>query len=826
MTELNSFQSVGTLPVWALPNAPDMTKWTWEPPKHPSCWPQLPQQEIEPEPSLLPEVAPQPYGPPQHPEIPCALGRLETVQEQSARHILHDPGLLLGVKLQALINTNFRTGKAFNTRFQSFIRLLQSEISQGQLRGIQILVVYRLARLVFIRAGRALPELEGASLLPLLAAIIQGISAAKRLNPTFVTSEHQLWTILLKHLARQEIGEKQADLFALIMESMPSKCRFRTRGAVLNVLHAYFKLWQDSTVHGTPEKWSRSEASQVLDLASMWAGRVDGLIEATKSDLALGHVDEAKSHMDTAVRLVGKAQRFTLKTAHLLSNDRILIRKIAEALKNHDPRIHRSLFVIATRLLGEPGANWNRAHYNWLQVLARLPKVRQSQFKKLLQFFPKRGRAALSHVELCDLLLLHWDSQGLLENKWKTRHNWNKVRGGDDSMALAALAHAINASHHPEECAVLFRSFWSLVRLRPGHKAVIKQVLSLSELHSLSSGFLQRLAWTSNDPRIALLLHDVLVKQTGKEHDFWWPAFWDKFSTQFSHKWKYPLINPLAIAEKLLGSNLDGNPIYQKFDRAVEGKGNKQPEQDEDTPPGRQPAEKQLLTPRKMTNMDARQLSRITSSLNLFINAPHLTERQKIQYVAKSTKILARAQGFLTAKDLSSLTKVVTRVLDRGDGGSTQRLKWYLGIIYEQLGEEACAQVGMILRRRREANWERRRGELPRTKEEPGQRQVSTLFRKNYDGPRQGRAWPLWRYHIPKNRLKAKRLGRLEKEKRLQKHQITASAQQPHGRPNGSHQSEAEISSETKDGRTCNGDVLGIISKESHQPKIGRSVSF
>lgn len=815
MTELNSFQSVGTLPVWALPNAPDLTKWTWEPPKHPSCWPQLPQHDDEPESSLFPGVTPPPCASLQHPDTSRTLGSLETGQETSARHLLHDPDLLLGVKLQDLINTKFRTANGFNKRFQKFIRLLQMEISNGQLRGVQILVVYRLSRLVLIRAGRALPELEGASLLPLLSAVIHGMSAAKGLNPTFVTSKHQLWTILLKHLARQEIGEEQAGLFALLLETMPARCRFRTRGAVLNVLHAYFKLWQGSTIRGLPEKWSWSEALQVLELATMWAGRVDDMIDITKADLALGHVNNAKSHMDTAKRLAEKAQRFTLKTAHLMSDDRMLTRKIADALKNHDPRIHRSLFVIATRLLGEPRTTWTRAHYNWLQVLVRLPKVRHSQFKKLLQFFPKRGRAALSHVELCDLILLHWDSQGMLENKWKTRLNWNKVRGMDDSIALAALAHAINASHHPEECAVLFWSFWGLVRLRPGHKAIIKQVLSLSELHSLSSGFLRRLAWTSNDPRIALLLHDILVKQTGKEHDFWWPAFWDKFSTQFSHKWKYPSINPLAIAEKLLGSDLDGNLVCHKVDTAPQGKWNEQPGHDMDRPLERQLADEPPHIPHRMTNRDARQLSRIRSSLSLFINAPHLTERQKFQYVAKSTKILARAQGYLTAKDLSSLTRIVTRVLDRGDGGSTERLKWYLGIVYEQLGEEACAQVGMILRRRRETNWRRWCDALRKEKGETGQQCVSTLFRKDYDGPRQGRAWPLWKYYIPKNRLRAKRLGRLEKKARLQD-----------ANPAYAQQNEAELSPAIGYGCTLNGDLLGTLTKESHQPKIGRSASF
>lgn len=826
MTELGSFQSVGALPVWALPNAPDMTKWTWEPP---SLRPQVPAQEIEPEPSSVLEVAPQPCGPSQLPE-PSALRLSETVMEQAAPHVLDNSGSLLGVGLQTLYNTSFKSGKEFNTRFQSFVRLLQREISQGQVRGAQIFEVYGLARRLLVRAGRDFPELKGTSQLPLISAVIHGISAAKRLNPGFVTSRHRHWKVLLKHLARQETGEGSAELLALVMESMPSRCRFKTRGALLNVLHAYFKLWQDSTIHGKPEKWSWSEATQTLELASMWAGRVDNLSNNVKSDLALGHVKNARSRMDTAKRLLAKTQRFTLRTAHLMSDDRVLTRHIAEALKNHDPRIHRSLFIIATRLLGKPRVVWTRAHYNWLHILARLPRVDQSQFKKLLQFFPKRGRAALSHVELCDLLLLHWDSQGLLENKVKTRLYWNRFRGGNDSVALAALALAINASHHPEECAVLLWSFWNFVRLRPGDKTIVKQVLSLSEVHNLSPGFLQRLAWTSNDSRVALLLHDVLVKRTGKEHNFWWPAFWDKFSTQFSRKWKYPLIDPLVIAEKLLGPNPGGKPIGQIVDTSFQDKCNEHLKQDKDESLGRQPAENDPRAPRRISNKEARQLLRIKSSLELLTGAPHLTERQKIHYVASFTKFLAKVQGFLTARDLSSLTGVVTRVLERGDTGSTERLKWYLGIIYEQLGEETCARVGMALRRRREANWRQRHNELRSKGVVMGQRRVFTSKQKDYDGPHQGRAWPLWRYHVPKNRLRAKRLYRGKAKAEVQKNQTTGLAQQPRERPNGSQQSEAEISPAPEHGRTDDGDddgdIFGAILKGSHQPKIDRSVSF
>lgn len=802
MTELGSFQSGGAMPVWALPNAPDMTKWTWEPPRPLSCSPKLSQQETEPGLPLAPEVTSQPGEPPQPSGTPANV-RSETAKAQAAPSQFEDMRSPLGAGLQALYNTSFRTGKDFNMRFQSFLRLLQLEISLGKLRGMQIYMVYILARRVFVRAARDLPELEGASQLPLMSAIIEGMGAAKKLNPGFVTAQPRYWKILLKNLAREEIGEKAAGLFVLIMETMPVRCRFKTRGAMLNVLHSYFKIWQTPTIRGKPVKKYWPDASQSLGLASMWAGRVNDPCKTCIANLALGQVEQARLHLDKAQRIHEKARRFMLKTAYLMSDDRVLNKRIAEALKRHDPRVHRSLFVIATRLSSPSEVSWTRAHHNWLQILARLPWVDHSRFKKLLHLFPKRGRAALSHVELCDLFLLHWNSQGLLKRNLETRLFWSKTKGKDDSMAFAALALAINANHHPEECTVLLWSFWEFIRLRPGSKTVVKQILSISKHSSLSSGFLQRLAWTSNDARIVFLLHDVLVKQTGKQHNFWWPAFWDKFASQFSKMWKYPMIDPLAIAEKMLGPHPDERPV----DTLLQTSNSKQLEGTKVRLPGNHIVENDPQS-RNKPNKEIRQILRIKSSLKILTAAPQLTERQRIHYVASFTKFLAKVQGFLTARDLSSLTAVVTRVLDRGDVGSTERLKWYLGVIYEHLGEKACAQVGLTMRLRRDAIWRRQRDEPTSIKEETGQQRVVTLLQKDYQGPHTGKVWPLWRYHVPKNRVRTKRMSRLKAKPALPRARGNRRLSAVHNRPNKSDRNEAEMPLATEHERTCDGDAL------------------
>lgn len=779
MTELNSFQSAGSIPVWALPNAPDMTKWQWQPPKPPSFWPKMPQVEVEietdsgpllaePGPDIQPPVAPEP-------QATQDLRETVTVGEQIMLRTLAETTPPIGLKLQALLNDTFSTALDFTSRFRTFNKSLRKEISVGRLRGPQIFEVYDLGRRALVRAHRAWPQVTRSSLLPLLSSVIEGIKATEQLNPGFLRSSPRQWAILMKHLARQDANVKSARLFALLMESMPPMCRFKTRGAVLNVLNAYFRIWQDSSIHGNSPEGVEPEVAQSLHLAALWVGRADVNLDNVRSKLARKSLKQARICLAIAEKCHEKASRFISKAAHLLSDDKQLIGYLADALKTHHPRVHRSLFVIATRLQGDSQGKWTRLGYNWLQILSRLPNITQSRFKSLLQRFQKRGRGALSHTELGDLLLLHWESKGMLTDLRGTRKIWKKLTGEDDTTAMAALAFAINAKHSPEQCTAIFWSFWDFVQLRVGVNTVTKQTLWLSRSQNLSSGFLKRLAWTSGDHRTALMLHDMLVKQTGKDTNAWGPAFWEKYVTQNMTRSRHSLINPVVLVEKLLSSARPAEADYQETNKEAQDPGEK-------------------------SDLKHRQRMRIRESIKIIASAPSLTERQRFRHTAAFTKHLANVQGFLTARDLASLTDVTTEVLKRGEGGSTQRLRWYLGIIFEQLGEEACVRVGMMLKRRREWNGQQLAGLVKPEEPVVKKRTASDLHRQPYEGPHQGRTWPLWRYHLLKNRQRDE-LRRIGKEAKRRKAKARSRAR------NG----------EAKARLSLNGDAFDVLCEGSHR---------
>lgn len=799
MTELNSFQSAGSIPGWALPNAPDMTKWQWQPPRSPSFWPQMPQIEVEVETDssspLLPEPETeiQPLITPKPPES-LALTETAMAKEQIMPRTLAETTAPLGLQLQALLNNTFPTVSDFNKSYRFFARSLKKEISAGRLRGPQIFEVYYLGRRALERARRQMPQPRLVSLSTLLSHVIKGIHSAEQLNPGFLRTSPHYWAVLLKHLARLDATSKTAHLFLLLMESMSPRCRFKTRGAVLNVLGNFFRIWQGSSIQGNLPEGLDPEVAKALHLAAMWAGRADVYLASARSELTLEHRKYARAHLEVAERCHEKASRFTSKAAHLLSDDRQIIDTLANALKTHDTTVHRSLFVIATRLAGSQG-RWTRLRYNWLQILARLPNIQRSRFKSLLQLFPKRGYGALTHSELGNLLISHWESSGmLLTDRRSTRRFWKMIRGKHDTNVMAALAFTINATHDPKRCTAILWSFWDFVRLRVGVKTVVKQVLSLSRSQHLSVGFLKRLAWTSGDYRTALMLYSILVKQNEKDTNAWGPGFWRKYVTQNIRRPRMSLVNPAVLLEKVVRSSQPGEAVC----RATVGEPQNQ---------GNEP------------HLKHRQIARIRQSIKIIAYSAALTERQRFRHISAFTKYLVNVQGFLTARDLASLTNIVTEALKRGEGGSTERLRWYLGVVLEQLGEEACLNVGLILKRRRELNGRQLAGRVTSEEMAIEQQTASDLHRKHRKRPHQDRTWPLWRYHIYKNRREDK-LRRARKKANTRVHELRLHDERPH------QTSDCQLQRETEARPSFDGDALGALCERSQQQEVDPRNSF
>lgn len=747
MTDLNSVQYNGALPVWALPDAPDLMKWHWQPPKA-ELWapppepPPVPVELLEPREALLEE----------------------SVQQPLAINMEVQPWHDFIEQLTGIHKTQFRTVEGYGVRFKAFVRRFKKALSKGKLSGSATADIYTVASRQLELAHRNFHRLEFPVMrqlhLYLMTATCSGIRSAKELDRSFCITTPYFWEHMLKQVTRIEVSVETTRVFTFIMNNLRPRSLVKGSELVVTALNQIFKVWRGARPHGEPEYWDHAEISSMSDMASMWSGRVEHLLKEIRLDLAKGQLEAARFKLATAGRCVNRVRRFAMKTAYLMSDDQQITNVIAEGLKDWKPERYGILFAKAALLLGKPRIHWTRSHYNWLQVLVRMKWVQKRQLIKLLQFFAPRGHAALSHTELGHLLLLHWRAQGMLQDMGWTSRLWKHIRSEPKSTVLAALALAINRTNSPAACTAIFRDFWEFLIPRGGKTTLIRQVSLLSKYERFSSAFLKRLAWTSNDPRVALLLHDVLVKQRGKAQQFWWPQFWDKFATMLNTKYRKARIDPIRLAHGLLGRRAERQSLEWMEQNASQGRLIQQPaskglEQDyykKLEAVESQPLEHQFIAfnPQgygEQTKDWARQVKRIKTGLQLLARSPTLSDSQALRQVSIFTNALARKQGYLSARDLSTLSSIIIRLLDHGKTGPVDRLRHYLGLVYTHLGRDVCYEIGMIMKRRRSENSQLWQQGIERAKEkEKTQLQCH-------------RSYVLWTSYVGRNRRKARRLA-------------------------------------------------------------------
>ncbi|KAJ4394585.1 hypothetical protein N0V93_003804 [Gnomoniopsis smithogilvyi] len=781
MTELNSYQSVGALPVWALSNAPDLMQWQWQPPK-PDLWSSRPH----PSPLLSPSPPPAPapsivvMAPPPEPEAALQASAEPKPSEFIVAGEQPRPNnwKFLHTQLHAIRTNHVTSSRAYNDACKDFLVLFQCALSEGKLSGSEAADIYKTAARDTEILERRFGPLAAWFRLSLMSRLASGVKSAREAGCHLLL---QSSSIYMRHLVQHEANVYSADLLAFAMAKLRLEPFSRHHNIALTALNHFFDLWRGTELHGVSQDCDWSEVAQASQLAGMWAGRLNRVCKNVEALSACGQVQEASRQLAVAKRCLHRVQRFTLKSAHLMSSDSIIAEKIASALKDCDPQRYRLLYSRATKLLGGDNKTWSRARYNWLQVMARLPKIRTSHFNKLLDLFPRRGYAALSHTELCNLLLLHWESTGKIDPGQRARCLWNMWKGDRDCTALAALALAINKMSSKEGCTGAFWGLWEILRLRGGPRVFLRQLYYLSRREKLSDGFLKRLAWTSDDHRIALFLHSLSREQGNRA--IWWPAFWDKFAGKLRSHQNYPPLDPVHLLKETLSPDLDLRPHELSPSQSVKrnyyknmGEADTQPFEALAAPFDT------CASPKKNGSQDVirrqafqKQCERLKFGLRLLVRSRHVTDRQALRVVTQFTKILANKQGYLSANDLATLTSVMMRTLDRGECGSKARFRWYLGVICKFLGEDVCMQVGLILKRRRDVNWLIWRRKMIGT---VGSAKQTRDFTSQLLGLTRSRPSPmisLWDEYVNYNRRMARRKWKLRASTRISRGRQIAS---------------------------------------------------
>lgn len=677
------------------------------------------------------------------------------------------------VQLVDMHNEEYDSVDDFRSRFKTYVRRFKKAVSKGKLTGTAVAEIYSVAsqqlqtiaqrdyhwkrKYLRCRDVYKLKQLQ----LYLMDATCSGIRSANERDRTFCITTPYFWEHMLAQLAYIPVTVNSARVLTFILKSLKPRSLVRGAELVATALNEIFILWKGARTRGDPEYWDQAEISSTNGMASMWSARVDELLDMIRSDIANHQPEAARFKLKTAERCIHRVRRFTMKAAHLMSDDQQITDVLAEGLQHWKPERYGVLFAKATLLLGKPKIHWTRSHYNWLHVMVRMKYVRKKVLTRLLDFFAPRGHAALSHTELGQLLLLHWRTQEKLQDMGWTLRLWRTMRNEKKFGVLATLALAINRSNSPLACTVLFRELWSFLAHRGAKVTLIKQVSQLSTQHALSRGFLKRLAWSSNDPRVALLFHDIVEKQRGTVQQFWWPQFWDKFAIMLCQKkYKKMRIDPIRIAHGLLGSKaerrsrewMEQHPDEAHLLQQPVSKGLEQDYYKKLDVVESEPMDQQLLAYHPQGYGEQRkkgqqQIRRLKMALHLLVTSRTLTDSQALRQVSIFTSALATKQGYLSARDLSTLSTVIMRLLGHGKMGATVRLKHYLGLVYTHLGRDVCSEVGMILKRRRDAN------------SQPWQDTTKRAQEKEKIRLEARRSYVLWRSYVGRNSAVLRRLS-------------------------------------------------------------------
>lgn len=756
--ELNSFQHYGALPPWMLPDAPDLTNWQWQPPT-PGLWAPPPEP---PKPTHATLEPPEPVKvAPEQLVLPIVIN----FEVQPYRDWL--------AQLVEIHNEEYKSVDEFRIRFKSFVRRFKKAVSKGKLTGTATADIYSVAsqqlqiiaqrdyrwKRKYLRC-RDIYKLRQLQLY-LMDATCSGIRSAKEMDRTFCITKPYFWEHMLAQLSHIPVTVNSARVLTFILKSLKPRSLIRGTELVATALSKIFALWKGARTHGTPEQWDQAEISASNGMASLWSSRVDELLVLIRSHIAHKQPEAARFKLKIVQRCIHRVRRFTMKTAHLMSDDQQITDVIAEGLQHWKPERYGVLLAKATLLLGKPRIHWTRSHYNWLHVMVRMKYVRKKVLIKLLDFFAPRGHAALSHTELGHILLLHWRTQDKLRDMGWTLRLWRTMRNEKNPGVLATLALAINRTNSPMACTVLFRELWGFLTHRGGKVTLIRQVSQLSKQHGLSRGFVQRLAWSSNDPRVALLLHDILEKQTGTVQQFWWPQFWDKFANMLCQKkYRKMRIDPIRVAHGLLGPKaerrslqwMEQNPdeahlLQHPVSRGLEQDYYKKLDAVENESWDQQLRAYHPQGHGEQGQKRKQQVRRLKMALHLLSSSPNLTDSQALRQVSIFTNALAMKQGYLSARDLSTLSTVIIRLLSHGKMGATERLKHYLGLIYTHLGRDVCSEVGEILKRRRDANSQQWQVRMERAQEKE---KIQLESRRSY---------VLWRSYVGRNSAILRRLS-------------------------------------------------------------------
>ncbi|KAH8884453.1 hypothetical protein GQ53DRAFT_661699 [Thozetella sp. PMI_491] len=646
---LNAIHNTQSLPLWALSNTADLTRWQWQAPSSASEREERQSHQTQTNFSSEPWVT----WPSSVRQWVCETMRLGNASQPAPTAVAETSGQQPqpAQSLTKLAETGINSASLEEdiARFRALPTNTNMDLVVSDFH--QLVDQFRQSLYLGHITEKDLPSLAGqlwkafdarwagcpsaGSLgLSLHAAILSGITSSPTLNLAAV--EASLWNSLLVQISKLPANDELSRLFERIMHSIPETRLALISDGILSVLRTFFSSWTSAT-------------NAYADLAHTLR-----LIEETIS-------------MDTQIQA------------------------IASALRHVSQLEHGELVEEALRLLPTPDpADLERSHqvrYAWLSVMAHMPLVQQEFMLDIgtrLGDIP--GAQELDIMEICSLALSQWNSRGYLLPESMpdlAPHLYQVVWFGKESTVLASLFSVIFDLFPPNYRGLFVSLFLLLKGLGPSHDVVDSFRALASSLPASSSpptsssdgvrvSLLQEVALAAKDHNIAMSIHRLykyhLYTPGGPE---WDPAVFRGYVRTMVLD---PNLPPAAIWESLdIDMHEPGPHSASKFPRSV-------------------------MT--RHRGDFGEQRAKIIQELALgFSLAPHLRNRVALRHVSQCIHFLTAYDGKVPVSALKAIYQVVSRDLAKGRPGRTTRLQWFMSLISQHMGAEEAERCGLLLER-------------------------------------------------------------------------------------------------------------------------------
>lgn len=649
---LNVVQSTPSLPAWALSNTPDLSKWHWEP-----ATPAAVRDEKLQQARLLEAALPawlREWTPPDL-ETPV----LQPRGERNATAVVSPPVAPITEELESFRRSALADLTTdIGAQLEDLCQRLEMQLSLGQVTGKDLEGTLRSVLELLV----ARPESSTGTANPSVAlylAVVNGIEASRVTKPT--DFDQSFWRALLSPMAKLPANDDLCTVFDPVMNALPPKYHDQVSNEVLSVLDTFYSSWSITDGRG------HSSVSGCLEVAAEASERCQNLVAAATA-CATNNLELARSLLQQAQDAHRTCRDALDAAAETLSPHRRQVQAVSRALSRVG--LSKKLYTLANeRILGRTLLSPQACHqlrYNWLSVLAQLPRVSQDALlaaHKAL-FIEPAAQSSLTNEEICQLFISRWQSLGRLTDPQRFGHIFESLCAKHESASIAALSYAVFRVERNR--GWLIDAFCKFLGQLGRSEDLALSFQKLGQFEKLPVRLHERIATVSNDHRVAIGLHSAYIGGlSGRDASHWDSRIW----------WKYldaifvdPTVSPANIW-KLLGIE-----FYEDRANGL-----------------------QWRQPRRHCSHGKHSAAIVADLAVRFAHDDHLKNRVAFRHVSQCVVFLERYMKEVPLVVLQALYHVVSRDLTDGLPGRTARLQWFLRVVKRQLGYRNAEECTVLL---------------------------------------------------------------------------------------------------------------------------------